>query len=185
MFNRLCLFRRVCRLFGGFSARFTDLGANKCMPDRQFIRLHLNLCRQNTFHSANIFLYFFFHQGDVTLRFHCASVQVQVLSGAPLRNDLWMSGSRAGRARLDSKGLSSFKPVTALLGHGFVFIRHEAPPCGAAMMSGIFRFVFLVRRCPICVILHIYHHAVAQYHIENYGKHTADCTQKRICIASS
>ena len=83
MFNRLCLFRRVCRLFGGFSARFTDLGANKCMPDRQFIRLHLNLCRQNTFHSANIFLYFFFHQGDVTLRFHCASVQVQVLSGAP------------------------------------------------------------------------------------------------------
>ena len=37
----------------------------------------------------------------------------------------------------------------------------------------------------ICVILHIYHHAVAQYHIENYGKHTADCTQKRICIASS
>ena len=69
LFNRLCLFRRVCRLFGGFSARFTDLGANKCMPDRQFIRLHLNLCRQNTFHSANIFLYFFFHQGDVTLRF--------------------------------------------------------------------------------------------------------------------
>ena len=109
-------------------------------------------------------------------RFHCASVQVQVLSGAPLRNDLWMSGSRAGRARLDSKGLSSFKPVTALLGHGFVFIRHEAPPCGAAMMSGIFRFGFLVRRCPICVILHIYHHAVAQYHIEKYGKHTADCT---------
>ena len=53
------------------------------MPDRQFIRLHLNLCRQNTFHSANIFLYFFFHQGDVTLRFHCTSVQVQVLSGAP------------------------------------------------------------------------------------------------------
>ena len=51
LFNRLCLFRRVCRLFGGFSARFTDLGANKCMPDRQFIRLHLNLCRQNTFHS--------------------------------------------------------------------------------------------------------------------------------------
>ena len=41
---------------------------------------------------------------------------------------------------------------------------------------GIFRFVFLVRRCPICVILHIYHHAVAQYHIEKYGKHTADCT---------
>ena len=109
-------------------------------------------------------------------RFHCASVQVQVLSGAPLRNDLWMSGSRAGRARLDSKGLSSFKPVTALLGHGFVFIRHEAPPCGAAMMSGIFRFGFLVRRCPICVIFHIYHHAVAQYHIEKYGKHTADCT---------
>ena len=71
LFNRLCLFRRVCRLFGGFSARFTDLGANKCMPDRQFIRLHLNLCRQNTFHSANIFLYFFFHQGDVTLRFLC------------------------------------------------------------------------------------------------------------------
>ena len=24
-----------------------------------------------------------FHQGDITLRFHCASVQVQVLSGAP------------------------------------------------------------------------------------------------------
>ena len=71
LFNRLCLFRRVGRLFGGFSARFTDLGANKCMPDRQFIRLHLNLCRQNTFHSANIFLYFFFHQGDVTLRFLC------------------------------------------------------------------------------------------------------------------
>ena len=113
LFNRLCLFRRVCRLFGGFSARFTDLGANKCMPDRQFIRLHLNLCRQNTFHSANIFLYFFFHQGDITFRFHCASVQVQVLSGAPLRNDLWMSGSRAGRARLDSKGLSSFKIVAA------------------------------------------------------------------------
>lgn len=72
LFNRLCLFRRVCRLFGGFSARFTDLGANKCMPDRQFIRLHLNLCRQNTFHSANIFLYFLFHQGDVTLRFSCS-----------------------------------------------------------------------------------------------------------------
>ena len=29
-------------------------------------------------------------------------------------------GSRAGRARLDTKGLSSFKPVTASLGHGFV-----------------------------------------------------------------
>ena len=56
---------------------------------------------------------FFFHQGDITSRFHCASVQVQVLSGAPLRNDLWMSGSRAGRARLDSKGLSSFKIVAA------------------------------------------------------------------------
>ena len=41
------------------------------MPDRQFIRLHLNLCRQNTFHSANIFLYFFFHQGDVTLSRSC------------------------------------------------------------------------------------------------------------------
>ena len=77
LFNRPCLFRRVCRLFGGFSARFTDLGANKCMPDRQFIRLHLNLCRQNTFHSANIFLYFFFHQGDVTLRFHCARVTLR------------------------------------------------------------------------------------------------------------
>ena len=37
-----------------------------------------------------------------------------------LRNDLCMSGSRAGRARLDTKGLSSFKPVTASLGHGFV-----------------------------------------------------------------
>ena len=32
---------------------------------------------------------------------------------APLRNDLWMSGSRAGRAHLDSKGLSSFKIVAA------------------------------------------------------------------------
>ena len=24
-----------------------------------------------------------FHQGDITFRFHCVSVQVQVLSGAP------------------------------------------------------------------------------------------------------
>ena len=54
-------------------------------------------------------------------RFHCASVQVQVLSGAPLRNDLWMSGSRAGRARLDSKGLSSFKIVAADAGPRFCF----------------------------------------------------------------
>ena len=35
------------------------------------------------------------------------------------------------------------------------------------------------------MILHIYHHAVAQYHIEKYGKHTADRAQKRICIAYS
>ena len=69
------------------------------MPDRQFIRLHLNLCRQNTFHSANIFLYFFFHQGDVTLRFHCVSVQVQVLSGAPNQynpNQLFLIGDGFG-----------------------------------------------------------------------------------------
>ena len=69
------------------------------MPDRQFIRLHLNLCRQNTFHSANIFLYFFFHQGDVTLRFHCASVQVQVLSGAPNQynpNQIFLIGDGFG-----------------------------------------------------------------------------------------
>ena len=32
-----------------------------------------------------------------------------------------MSGSRAGRARLDSKGLSSFKPAIASLDCGFVF----------------------------------------------------------------
>ena len=62
-----------------------------------------------------------FHQGDITFRFHCASVQVQVLSGAPLRKDLWMSGSRAGRARLDSKGLSSFKIVAADAGPRFCF----------------------------------------------------------------
>jgi len=69
------------------------------MPDRQFIRLHLNLCRQNTFHSANIFLYFFFHQGDVTLRFHCVSVQVQVLSGAPNQynpNQIFLIGDGFG-----------------------------------------------------------------------------------------
>ena len=48
------------------------------------------------------------------------TVRVRVPSPAPLRNDLCMSGSRAGRARLDTKGLSSFKPVTASLGHGFV-----------------------------------------------------------------
>ena len=47
-------------------------------------------------------------------------VPVRVRSPAPLRNDLCMSGSRAGRARLDTKGLSSFKPVTASLGHGCV-----------------------------------------------------------------
>ena len=40
---------------------------------------------------------------------------------APLRNDLWMSGSRAGRARLDSKGLSSFKIVAADAGPRFCF----------------------------------------------------------------
>ena len=28
---------------------------------------------------------FFFHQVDITFRFHCVSVQVQVLSGAPWR----------------------------------------------------------------------------------------------------
>ena len=39
---------------------------------------------------------------------------------APLRNDLCMSGRRAGRARLDSKGLSSFKPAIASLDCGFV-----------------------------------------------------------------
>ena len=33
-----------------------------------------------------------------------------------------MSGSRAQRVRLDSKGLSSFKTVTTSLGHGFVFL---------------------------------------------------------------
>ena len=48
------------------------------------------------------------------------TVRVRVPSPAPLRNDLCMSGSRAGRARLDTKGLSSFKPMTASLGHGFV-----------------------------------------------------------------
>jgi len=32
-----------------------------------------------------------------------------------------MSGDRAGRVHLDSKGLSSFKIVTAPLGHDFVF----------------------------------------------------------------
>ena len=42
--------------------------------------------------------------------------------GTPLRTDLWMSGSRAERARLTSKGLSSFKTVTTSLGHGFVFL---------------------------------------------------------------
>jgi len=62
-----------------------------------------------------------FHQGNITFRFHCVGVQVQVLSGAPLRNDLWMSGSRAGRARLDSKGLSSFKIVAADAGPRFCF----------------------------------------------------------------
>ena len=36
-------------------------------------------------------------------------VWVRVPPPAPLRNDLCMSGSRAGRARLDSKGLSSFQ----------------------------------------------------------------------------
>ena len=40
---------------------------------------------------------------------------------APLRNDLCMSGSRAGRARLDSKGLSSFKIVAADAGPRFCF----------------------------------------------------------------
>ena len=42
-------------------------------------------------------------------------------SAAPLRNDLWMPGSRAGRTRLDSKGLSSFKIVAADAGPRFCF----------------------------------------------------------------
>ena len=48
------------------------------------------------------------------------AVRVRVPSPAPLRNDLCMSGSCAGRARLDSKGLSSFKPAIASLDCGFV-----------------------------------------------------------------
>ena len=63
--------------------------------------------------------------------------------------------------------------------------RHESPPCGAAVMSGVFRFVFLVRRCPICVIHHIYHHAVVQYYIKHYGKQTTDCAHKRKYIRTA
>ena len=40
---------------------------------------------------------------------------------APLRNDLWMSGSRTGCAHLDSKGLSSFKLAIASLDCKFIF----------------------------------------------------------------
>ena len=40
---------------------------------------------------------------------------------SPRRNALCMSGDRAKRGRLDSKGLSSFNLVTAPLGHEVVF----------------------------------------------------------------
>ena len=48
------------------------------------------------------------------------TVWVRVPPPAPLRNDLCMSDDRAGRAHLDSKGLSSFKPAIASLDCGFV-----------------------------------------------------------------
>ena len=48
---------------------------------------------------------------------------------APLRNDLWMSGSRAGRARLDSKGLSSFKIVAADAGPRFCLYKENHRQC--------------------------------------------------------
>ena len=128
-----------------------------------------------------------FHQGDSTFRFLCR--KACRLLPVPLRNDLCMSDDRASAFISTAKVFLRSNPIVdPKCSHATAQkcpFRHEAPPRGAAMMSGIFRFVFLVRRCPICVILHIYHHAVAQYHIENYGKHTADCTQKRICIASS
>ena len=45
---------------------------------------------------------------------------------APLRNDLCMSDDRLGRVHLDSKGLSSFNPVTASLDCGVVLRRFSS-----------------------------------------------------------
>lgn len=53
------------------------------------------------------------------------------------------------------------------------------------LLLGVFCFVFLVRNCPICMFLHIHHHTVIQHHIEKGDKHTADCTQQHIRVATS
>ena len=47
---------------------------------------------------------------------------------APLRNDLWMSDDRLERVHLDSKGLSSFKTVTADVGSRFCISYLEIHP---------------------------------------------------------
>ena len=73
----------------------------------------------------------------------------------PLRNDLWMSGSRAGRAHLDSKGLSSFKITTISLGCDFVFYltaAHTVPTTQKSTQMCVFLFWCGRSNARVCVL---------------------------------
>mgnify|MGYP004624524431 CR=1 FL=1 len=73
----------------------------------------------------------------------------------PLRNDLWMSGSRAGRAHLDSKGLSSFKITTISLGCDFVFYltaAHTVPMTQKSTQMCVFLFWCGRSNARVCVL---------------------------------
>ena len=79
-------------------------------------------------HAGKMVITFNYKEGTKTITFAELQEAISNKNGsdldclaAPLRNDLWMSGSRAGRARLDSKGLSSFKIVAADAGPRFCF----------------------------------------------------------------
>lgn len=145
------------------------------------LRACIVLCKKKSSRPRFTALSFKITIANHGLRFRTSNLIVDPkCSHDTLRNDLCMSGSRASAPASTAKVFLRSNPIVdPKCSHATAQkcpFRHESPPCGAAVMSGVFRFVFLVRRCPICVILHIYHHAVAQYHIEKYGKHTADCT---------